>query len=61
MNYCKHEQKIQEIVKELSDKGISLNKSNALNNEYEQIVKELIKELNDRNISLNEYIKKKIN
>ena len=31
-----HKQKIQEIEKELSDKGISLNKLNGLNNEYEK-------------------------
>ena len=47
--------KIQEIVKELDDKGISINKLNTLNNEYEQKIQELKKELNDKEISLNEY------
>ena len=43
------------MTKELSDKGIPLNKLNKLNNEYEQIVQEMIKELNNKNISLDKY------
>ena len=43
------------MIKELNDKGISLDKLNKLNNEYEQIVQEMTKELNNKNISLNEY------
>ena len=50
----RHRQKIQEIEKELNDKGISLNR---LNNEYQQKIRELRKELNDKDISLNEYKK----
>ena len=34
-----HKQKVQEMIKELNNKGISLDKLNKLNNEYEQIVK----------------------
>ena len=45
---------MQEIEKELSDKGISLNR---LNKEYKQKIQELRKELNDKDISLNEYKK----
>ena len=33
------------MIKELNDKGISLDKLNTLNNEYEQIVQEMTKEL----------------
>ena len=33
------------MIKELNDKGISLDKLNKLNNEYEQIVQEMTKEL----------------
>ena len=54
LNY-EHKQKLQEIVKELYDKGISINKINTLNNEYEQKIQELKNELNDKEISLNEY------
>ena len=43
------------MIKELNDKGISLDKLNKLNNEYEQIVQEMTKELNNKNISLNKY------
>ena len=43
------------MIKELNDKGISLDKLNELNNEYEQIVQEITKELNNKNISLNKY------
>ena len=43
------------MIKELNDKGISLDKLNKLNNEYEQIVPEMTKELNNKNISLNKY------
>ena len=35
LNY-EQKQKVQEIVKELDDKGVSINKLNTLNNEYEQ-------------------------
>ena len=59
LNY-KHNQKVQEILKELNDKGISINKLNTLNNEYEQKLQELKNELNDKVISLNEY-KKRLN
>ena len=52
--------KVQEIVKELNDKGISLNKLNTLSNEYKQKIQELKNELNDKEISLNEY-KEKLN
>ena len=51
----RHRKKIQEIEKELNDKGISLNR---LNNEYEQKIRELRKELNGKDISLNEYKKR---
>ena len=54
INY-EHKQKVQEMIKELNDKGISIDKLNKLNNEYEQIVQELTKELNNKNISLNKY------
>ena len=53
-----HKQKVQEIVKELDDKGISINKLNTLNNEYEQEIQKLENELNDKKISLNEYEKR---
>ena len=43
------------MIKELNDKGISLDKLNKLNNEYEQIVQEMTKELNNKNISFNKY------
>ena len=43
------------MIKELNDKGISLDKLNKLNNKYEQIVQEMIKELNNKDISLNKY------
>ena len=43
------------MIKELNDKGMSLDKLNKLNNEYEQIVQEMTKELNNKNISLNKY------
>ena len=56
MNY-EHEKEKQEIVKELNNKGISLNKLNTLNNEHEQKIQKLRKELNDKEISLNEYKK----
>ena len=48
-----YEQKIQEIAKELNNKGISIDRLNKLNNEYEQKIQELRKELNDKDISLN--------
>ena len=54
INY-EHKQKVQEMIKELNDKGISLDKLNKLNSEYEQIVQEMTKELNNKNISLNKY------
>ena len=38
LNY-EHNKKVQEIVKELNDKGISINKLNTLNKEYRQIIK----------------------
>ena len=44
---------MQEIEKELNDKGISLNKLHTLNNEYEQKIQELRKELSNKDISLN--------
>ena len=59
MNY-EHNQKVKEIVKELDDKGISINKLTTLNNKYEQKIQELKNELNDKEISLNEY-KKNLN
>ena len=43
------------MIKELNDKGMSLDKLNKLNNEYEQIVQEMTEELNNKNISLNKY------
>ena len=49
---------MQEIAKELDDKGISINKLNTLNNEYEQKIRKLENELNDKEISLNEYEKR---
>ena len=49
---------MQEIAKELDDKGISINKLNTLNNEYEQKIQKLENELNDKEISLNEYEKR---
>ena len=54
INY-EHKQKVQETIKELNDKGISLDKLSKLNNEYKQIVQEMTKELNNKNISLNKY------
>ena len=53
-----HKQKVQEIAKELDDKGILINKLNTLNNEYEQKIKKLENELNDKELSLNEYEKR---
>ena len=41
------------MIKELNDKGISLDKLNKLNNEYGHIVQEMTKESNNKNISLN--------
>ena len=35
LNY-EHNQKVQKILKELNDKGISINKLNTLNNEYKE-------------------------
>ena len=49
---------MQEIEKELNDKGISLDILNTLNKEYEQKIQELRKELNDKDKSLNEYKKR---
>ena len=43
------------MIKELNDKGISLDKLSKLNNEYEQIVQEMTKELDNKNNSLNKY------
>ena len=43
------------MIKELNDKGISIDKLNKINNEYEQKVQEMIKELNNKNISLNKH------
>ena len=43
------------MIKELNDKGISIDKLNKINNKYEQKVQEMIKELNNKNISLNKY------
>ena len=43
------------MIKELNDKGISIDKLNKINNEYEQKVQEMIEELNNKNISLNKY------
>ena len=43
------------MIKELNDKGISLDKLNKLNNEYEQIVQKMTEELNNKNILLNKY------
>ena len=54
LNY-EHKPKVQEIVKELDDKGILINKLKTLNNEYEQKIQELKNELNDKEISLNKY------
>ena len=54
INY-EYMQKVQEMTKELNDKGISLDKLDKLNNEYKQIVQEMTKELNNKNISLNKY------
>ena len=45
---------MQEIVKELNDKGISLSKLNTLNNEYEQKMQKIAKELNDKNMSIDD-------
>ena len=42
------------MIKELNDKGISLDKLNKLN-KYEQIVQEISKELNNKNISPDKY------
>ena len=49
-----HNQKVQEMTKQLNDKGISIDKLNKINNEYEQKVQEMIKK-NNKNISLNKY------
>ena len=58
MSIINIDKKIQEITKELNDRGISLNKLNTLNNEYEQKIQELRKELNSKDISLNQYKKR---
>ena len=55
-----HNQNVQEIVKELNDKGILFNKLNTLNNEYKLKIQKLKNELNDKEILLNEY-KEKLN
>ena len=34
---------MQEMIKELNDKGISIDKLNKINNEYKQKVQEIIK------------------
>ena len=52
-----HKQKVQETVKELDDKGISINKLNTLNNEYEQLILKMTKQLDDKNVLLDEYKK----
>ena len=54
LNY-EHKQKVQKILKELNDRGISINILNTLNNKYKQRIQELRNELNDKEISLNEY------
>ena len=56
----RHNQKVQKILKELNDKGMSINKLNTLNDEYRQRIQELKNKLNDKEISLNEY-KEKLN
>ena len=43
------------MIKELNEKGISIDKLNKINNEYEQKVQEMIKELNNKSISLKKY------
>ena len=43
------------MIKELNEKGLSIDKLNKINNEYEQKVQEMIKELNNKNISLKKY------
>ena len=40
------------MIKELNDKGISIDKLNKINNEYEQKVQEMIKELNNKKLHL---------
>ena len=48
----------QEMVEELNNKGMLVNKLNTLNNEHKQKILELKKDLNDKEISLNEYKKR---
>ena len=36
-----HNQKVQKILKELNDKGITINQLNTLNNEYKKRIQEL--------------------
>ena len=57
LNY-EHNHKVQKILKELNDQGISINKLNTLNNAYEQRIQELKNELNDKEISLKNIRKK---
>ena len=61
LNY-RHKQKIEEIEKELNNKGISIDRLNTLNNKYQQRIQELNlkEELNNKDTSLNEY-KKRLN
>ena len=40
LNY-EHNQKVQKILKELNDKGITINQLNTLNNEYKKRIQEL--------------------
>ena len=40
------------MIKELNDKGISIDKLDKINNEYEQKVQEMIKELNNKTFHL---------
>ena len=40
------------MIKELNDKGISIDKLNKINNEYEQKVQEMIKEINNKKLHL---------
>ena len=56
INY-EHKEKVQEIVKELDEKGISINKLNTLNNKYEQLILKMTKQLDDKDVSLDEYKK----
>ena len=51
---------MQEIVKELDDKRLSINKVNTLNNEYEQLILKMTKQLDVKDVSLDEYKKKLI-